>query len=421
MKSLVETLESGYKVVMVPCEAESVAVGFFVGVGSCDETPAEAGVSHFIEHMLFKGTKRRSAADIVRSVEGRGGNFNAFTSEEATCYYVHMPSEYLAEAIDILSDMYLNASLPSSEFEREKSVIIEEIKMYDDDPSSVAMENLQAAVFKGCPLGSPVAGSVNSLIPMKVSDLSDYKSRHYLPSNTVIVVVGAFSPDQCIKNLEKSFANENAPREGKHQRAFKIPRVKKASSTVAKRDIKQVQLAMGYRVPGTKDKRKYVATLVDAVLGRGMSSRLFQEVREKRGLSYDISSRVHLFNKAGLFTISAGLDVSRIKTAYDTILSEISKIRSRRISNAELKRTKEFLTGNFRLAHERVTAKLFYYGSSMLAFGRVMPVSEQVESVLAVTPDDILQYADEFFAEENCFASWVVPSGEKDLKLPGAR
>ncbi len=421
MKSLVETLASGYKVVMVPCEAESVAVGFFVGAGSCDEKPEEAGISHFIEHMLFKGTKRRRAADIVRSVEGRGGNFNAFTSEEVTCYYVHMPSEYLPEAIDILSDMYLNASLPKAEFDREKSVIIEEIKMYDDDPSAVAMENLQAAVFKGSPLATSVAGTINSLTPMKVANLVDYKSRHYLPSNTIIVVVGAFSPDKCIKSLEKSFANSSGVNAAKHQRTFKIPRIKKGSSVVATRDIKQVQLAMGYRVPGSMDNRKYVATVVDAVLGRGMSSRLFQEVREKRGLSYDISSRVQHFNKAGIFAISAGLDVSRIKMAYDTILSEMAKLRIKRVSNAELKRTKEFITGNFRLAHERVTAKLFYYGASMLMFGRVMPVKEQVDSLLAVTPDDILQYADEFFAEENCFTSWVVPSGEKNLKLPGVQ
>ena len=423
MKLLVETLSAGYKVVLVPCEAESVAVGFFVGAGSVDETARQSGISHFLEHMLFKGTSRRSATDIVRAVEGRGGNFNAFTTEEATAYYVHMPLEYLCEAVDILSDMYLNAALPESEFEREKNVIIEEIKMYDDDPSSVAMENLQAAVFNASPLAAPVAGSIKSLEPMKVSDLVKYKAAHYLPSNTSIVVVGAFSPDKCLKKLEQVFAGASAARSHKKsRRVFSVP-VAKPSVKVVKRDIKQLQLAMGYRVPGAEDDRRYVATVVDAILGRGMSSRLFQEVREKRGLSYDISSRAHLFKKAGMFAISAGLDVNRAKAAVSTISAEMAKLRTKRVSNAELKRTKEFLSGNFRLSHEKVTSKLFYYGASLLSFGRVMPVREQVEGVLSVTADDIQKYADEFFADENRFMSWVAPANEAfgELKLPGLK
>lgn len=178
--------------VLAPCEAESVAVGLFVRSGSRNERKAQAGISHFIEHMLFKGTAKRSALDITRAIEGRGGMFNAYTSEENTCFFAHIPDEYLAEAMDILVDMFKNAKLDAREFAKEKAVILEEIKMYADEPDSVAMENLQACLFPGHPLGRPVAGGEKSLEPMTPEDLRGWIKRRYTPRNTVLVVAGKF-------------------------------------------------------------------------------------------------------------------------------------------------------------------------------------------------------------------------------------
>jgi predicted Zn-dependent peptidase len=189
-------LSNSLRVVLVPCEAQSVAFGLFIKSGSRHETDAMAGMSHFIEHMLFKGTKNRSQLEITQSIEGRGGNFNAYTSEEVTAYFTHMPYEYLSEAVDIICDMYLNASIDADDFRRERDVILEEIKMYADEPDAVAMENLQRALFPRNRLGAPIAGSAESLLPLTPDDMKAYIKGHYTPQDTVAVLVGAFDPQK---------------------------------------------------------------------------------------------------------------------------------------------------------------------------------------------------------------------------------
>jgi len=408
-------LSNGLRVVLVPCEAESVAVGVFIASGSRHESAKTAGISHFIEHMLFKGTPTRRPIDITRAIEGRGGNFNACTGEESTNYFVHLPSEYLSEALDILADMYLNATIPDDEFEREKQVIIEEIRMYADEPDSVAMENLQRAVFTGSSLGAPVAGTPESLRPMRPDDLRRYIRSHYLPTNTVVVVAGAFDPEKAMACVGKAFHVDAASSPRRKRRTSVLSRGEDAASkapvpsvSVAK-EISQTQLALGYRTFGIRDARKYAATVMDAVLGRGMSSRLFQEVREKRGLSYDVSSRMQFFQDAGMFTVTAGLDPAKAKDALATIERELRKIREKDVSAAELKRTKDFLIGNFRLGHERVTSKLFFYGQTLLSFGRLVTPQEQVEGIRAVTAADVRSVANAIFRKTNRSISWVVP------------
>ena len=399
---------------MVPCEAESVAVGVFVESGSRHEDAKSAGISHFIEHMLFKGTPTRKPVDITRAIEGRGGNFNACTGEESTCYYAHLPCEYLGEAVDILSDMYLRATIPADEFAREKQVVIEEIRMYADEPDSVALENLQRNLFPQSTLGAPVAGTPESLAPMKPIDLRHYIKSHYLPSNTVVVIVGNFDETKALKEvgrrLGKGEAASAPPVKCGEDAASPLAGKPVARVSVSK-DIAQAQLALGYRTFGIGDRRKYAATVMDAILGRGMSSRLFQEVREKRGLSYDISSRMQFFQDAGMFAITAGLDPSKTKDALATIDKELRRICEKPVSAAELKRTKEFLIGNFRLSHEKVTSKLFFYGQTMLSFGRLVSPQEQVEGIRAVTAKDVQSVAKAIFKQANRSVSWVVPLG----------
>lgn len=401
-------LKNGLRVLLVPCEAESVAVGLFIASGSRHEDAKSAGILHFIEHMLFKGTPTRTPLDITQAIEGRGGNFNACTGEESTCYFAHLPCEYLVEAVDILSDMYLRATIPANEFAREKQVVIEEIKMYADEPDAVAMENLQRNLFPKSTLGAPVAGTPESLLPLKPADLKRYIKSHYLPSNTVVVIVGNFEESHALRAVSERFRRCSDVRMLRRTDDQPLSGKPIAETTVAK-DIAQAQLALGYRTFGIADKRKYAAIVMDAILGRGMSSRLFQEVREKRGLSYDISSRMQFFQDAGMFTITAGLDRSKTKDALATIDRELKRIREKPVSALELKRTKEFLIGNFRLSHEKVTSKLFFYGQTMLSFGRLVTPQEQVEGIRAVTASDVKAVANAILKQSNRSISWVVP------------
>ena len=406
----VVTFDNGLRTVLVPCEAESVAVGVFVRSGSRHETAETAGISHFIEHMLFKGTPARKAVDITRAIEGRGGNFNAFTGEESTCYFAHLPSEYLGEAVDILSDMYLHASIPADEFEREKAVVLEEIKMYADEPDAVAMENLQRNLFPRSALGAPVAGSARSLGPLKPADLKRYIRSHYRPDNTVVVIAGAFDAKKAARMVERAFR----VRRGGSAAPVPVDRPLAgrpvAEQTVAK-DVSQVQLALGYRTFGIRDRRKYAATVMDAVLGRGMMSRLFQEVREKRGLSYDISSRMQLFEDAGMFVVAAGLDPAKRGVALATIDRELGRLREKPVPAAELGRVKEFLVGNFRLSHEKVVSKMFFYGHTVMAFGRIVSPEAQVAGIRSVTASDVQAVAKAVFRPSCRSVSWVVPRG----------
>ncbi|MBE6381962.1 MAG: insulinase family protein [Lentisphaerae bacterium] len=413
MKPSLATLDNGLRVVMAPCEAESVAFGILIDSGSRHEPEELGGISHFIEHMLFKGTPSRKPIDISRAIEGRGGNFNAYTGEEGTCFFAHLPSDYLSEAMDILSDMYLNASIPAGEFRREKQVILEEIKMYSDEPDSVAQENLQRSIFPRNQLGAPVAGSERTLAPMTPATLRKYIATHYLPHKTVISVAGAFNSAALVKAVEKAFA----PLDDRARRVrgtfaaqpvdFSYPPV---SEMIASRDVKQTQLALGYRTFGIQDKRKYALTVMDAILGRGMSSRLFQSVREKRGLSYDISSRAQFFSDAGMFGIAAGLDPSKAEEALATIDRELTRIKTRKVPEEELERTKEFLIGNFRLSHEKVLSKMLFHGSTTMAFGRLVTTTEQIKEIRKVTPEDVIEVAREVLVNDNRSVSWVVPT-----------
>lgn len=406
-----ETLGNGLRVVLVPCEAESVAVGLFVASGSRHETAKMAGISHFVEHMLFKGTPNRSQLEITRAIEGRGGNFNACTGEESTCYYAHLPSECLDEAVDILSDMYLNATIDDDEFEREKAVIVEEIRMYADEPDQVALENLQAALFPRSRLGAPVAGTPKSLAPMRPGDLRRHIATHYLPGNTVAVIVGAFEEERALANVRKTLG-------GFRRRAGRFVKddpcaCRPMNEVSVGKDVNQAQMALGYRTFGIRDRRKYAATVMDAVLGRGMSSRLFQEVREKRGLSYDISSRMQFFGDAGMFVIAAGLDAGKMESTVTTVRKELERVCERPVSAAELRRTKDFLIGNFRLGHEKIISKLFFFGQTMLSFGRLVSPAEQIEGVRNVTSAEVQATAQAILRRGNACLSKVMPARDR--------
>ena len=403
-----ETLPNGLRIVCAPdSHAESVSFGLFVASGSRHESDADAGISHFIEHMLFKGTPTRSALAISQAIEGRGGNFNAWTSEEGTCFYAYMPADGLATAVDILCDMYLHAAIPPADFARERRVILEEIKMYDDEPEAVAAENLSRQLFPGNALGAPISGSAASLSRMTPARLRRYMRRAYVPSATVAVLAGRFDPAEARRLIVSRLGRRTSA----SPLAFtpmdaKTPVV---GEMRVSRDIQQVQLALGYRIFGGLDERRYAATVFDTLMGRTMSSRLFQAVRERRGLSYDIRSQLQFFAEAGGWCVMAGLDTARAGKALAVIDAEIDRIRQRKPSAAELRRTKDYILGNFRLGFEQPRTRLFYFGLGVLAFGRIVPPQETADRIAAITADDVQSVAQDILQDRNRSVSWVVP------------
>ena len=409
-KAVLETLPNGLKLVLVPDDhVESVCFGLFVASGSRHEAAKEAGISHFIEHMLFKGTATRTALAISQAIEGRGGNFNAYTSEEGTCFYAYLPCDYLPTAVDIISDMFVHAAIPDAEFARERQVILEEIKMYADEPDSVASENLSRALFPDNALGLPIAGSAETLGKMTPQTLRKYIRRAYVPTATTAVVAGRFDPAAVRALVENALGGLAG---GKPLPYVPVKaRQRPVKEVRAERDIQQVQLAMGFRTFGVRAqvRKKYAANVFDGLMGRSMSSRLFQSVREKRGLSYDIRSQLQFFEEVGGWAVTAGLATDRVPQAVSAIERELDRIRAKRPGVAELKRTKEYLVGNFRLGLEQVRARLFYFGNCVQTYGRILAPEEVVAGISAVTADDVLEIANEILQEKNKSVSWVVP------------
>ncbi len=403
-------LPNGLKLVLAPDDhVESVSYGLFVASGSRHEKPADAGISHFIEHMLFKGTPTRGPLDISRAIEGRGGNFNAYTSEEGTCFYAYMPCECIETAVDIISDMYAHAAIPDAEFGRERNVILEEIKMYDDEPDAVASENLSKALFPGNALGLPISGSAKTLLGMTPERLRSYIRRAYVPSATTAVVAGRFDPARAFDLVSRALGGMKGGKPVRHEPVDR--RRRPVGEVRAERDIHQVQLAMGFRTFGVRAsmRRKCAAMVFDAMMGRSMSSRLFQSVRERRGLSYDIRSQLQFFEDVGGWAVTAGLDTARVPAAMSAIERELDRIRTTRPSAPELRRTKDFIVGNFRLGLESMRARLFYYGNCVQTYGRIRDPGEMVETISSVTSEDVRGVAEEILDEKNRAISWVVP------------
>lgn len=407
-----ETLSNGLKLVFVPDDhVESACFGLFVASGSRHEAAPDAGISHFIEHMLFKGTATRGALAISQAIEGRGGHFNAYTSEEGTCFYAYLPCDYLGTAIDIISDMYAHAAIPDVEFRRERQVILEEIKMYDDEPDSVAAENLSRALFPDNALGLPIAGSAETLNAMTPARLRQYIRGAYVPSATVAVVAGRFDPAVARRLVETALGALPCGVPPAYVPVKARPRpVKEIRVT---REIQQVQLALGFRMFGVHapDRKKFAANVFDCLMGRSMSSRLFQSVRERRGLSYDIRSQIQYFDDVGGWAVTAGLATDRVSEAWAAIMRELDRICTKRPGAAELKRTKEYLIGNFRLGLEQVRSRMFYFGNCVQTYGKIRPPEEMVAGIAAVTADDVLAVANEILQPKNRSVSWVVPHG----------
>lgn len=401
-----ETLPNGVRILTQQVShVRSVAMGIWVDVGSRDENDANAGISHYIEHMMFKGTKHRTAKQIAEELDAVGGQLNAFTTKEYTCYYAKVLDEHFDLAVDILTDMLFHSNISEQDVEREKNVILEEIKMYEDAPDELVHDMFAKTIWSGHALGRPIIGTSETVSSLTYKDLRSYMEQHYTPNRIVISVAGNISHQQVVEKLSPLFAsmpNKENIRQLVHP-------VHTSQVNCRNKDTEQVHMVIG--TPGLRldDDRVYIVQVINTVLGGGLSSRLFQEIREQRGLVYTVYSYHSSYYDTGLFGVYAGLSKQNVGKAMELIFKEISDIKKNGITKEELQRSKDQLKGNLLLSLESVNTHMSRLGKSELYLGRVYKPEEIVEKLNKVTIEDTIQMANELFKPESFSMSAIGP------------
>jgi len=390
------TLPNGLRVITSEMPfMESVTIGIWIGMGGRYEDKKNNGVSHFLEHMLFKGTTTRDAKKLKEDIEGVGGHFNGFTSEEVTCYLVRVPNRYTALGLDVLSDMVLNPTIEDTELEKERQVICEEIKMYKDQPSNYVQEVLASAMWPDHPLGFPLAGDEGTVSNLLRSDLVDVKERFYQPANIAVVAAGKLKTRTFTELVKKAFL-PFTKRPIYPFKKFVRAQTSKCVSMYFK-DTEQTNLSIGFHSFGRRDEERYALNLLNIIIGGNMSSRLFEELREKRGLCYDVSSSVKKYEETGAFLIHAGVDHSKVEETVAAIVGQLKIIKNKLISDEELNRAKEFYKGQLLLMLEETSSRMLWLGDKIMTEKTVPALDEIITRIDRVTSRRLLGIADSIF------------------------
>lgn len=389
-------LDNGLRVLIEELPTmRSVAMGILASVGSGNEEPKEAGLSHYIEHMMFKGTKKRSAFQIAHALDAVGGKINAYTSKEATMYYAVVLDKHIDTAIDVLCDMTLNSVFDPKEMETEKGVILEEIKMYEDTPDELIHDLFAEKILHGHPLGRPTIGLAETVKGVKREDIINYCQKFYSPKNIIISLAGNI-PANAIDLVKPYFAGIKGPAVTHQQPQPQI----KGNLSLKKKQTEQVHLCLGVKGPSHLDEDRYVYSVLDNILGGSMSSRLFQEVREKRGLAYSIYSTASPFRDFGLAYAYAGTSKENMAQVIDLILEQFTKLKKEGLTKAEVERGKEYLKGTLVLGLESTSSRMGWMAKSEMYYGRIITIDEVFEQIDRVGNDDIVRLANEYFRNE---------------------
>ena len=392
------TLDNGLRIVMEKIDyVRSASIGIWVNVGSNNENEETNGLSHFIEHMLFKGTDNRKANEIAEDIDNLGGQLNAFTSKECTCFYVKVLDENINEALDILSDMFFNSLFSQEEIEKEISVVIEEIKMYEDSPEDIVHDKLSEVIFSGSPMAYNILGTEENLKTFNNSKVKKYMEKNYSPSNTVVAIAGSFDEEELISIIEQKF---------KYWENKEVRHVHKESTYQRKvvginKDLEQLHMCIGNKTIGRHDKNYHPLLVLNNLFGGTMSSRIFQEVREKKGLVYSIYSFVSNYSNTGIFSIYAGMSYEQAEDALRTILKEMVNIKNGNISQEEFIRAKQQIKGNYILSLESTSSRMSAIGRRELLYNEILYPEEIIESINNVKMEDVLKIAGELFSIEN--------------------
>lgn len=383
----------------------SVAVGFFVDVGSRYEPPETSGVSHFIEHMMFKGTAKRTAKDIAEALDAVGGQLNAFTTKEYTCYYARVLDEHFDLAVDLLSDMLFESKFDATDIDRERNVIIEEIKMYEDAPDELVHDIFAGTIWGGHALGRPIIGTGEVIAGLTRDEILDFYRTYYNPGKIIVAVAGNIRHEAVVNKLAGIFAT---------QKGRPAPRLMTAPSPSHKilcrnKDTEQVHLCVGTPGLSLDHEKIYAFQIVNTILGGGISSRLFQEIREQRGLVYSVYSYHASYHDTGLFCVYAGLSKQNMDEVLELIMKQIGAIQKDGVKNEELQRAKDQLRGNLLLSLENVSTRMSRLGKSELYLGKVIPPEEIVARINKVTAAEIQELAREMLKPDYFSLATVGP------------
>lgn len=403
------TLDSGATVVTEKMtEVRSVTVGFWFDVGSRDEPDHLAGTSHFLEHLLFKGTPARSAKDIADAFDAVGGDVNAFTGKEYTCYYARVLDDDLPMAVDVLADMINNSLLEPSEFESERRVILEEIAMHEDTPDELVHDLFYRAMWDGHPLGHPVLGYNDTIARVARDEVAEYWRERYLPPNMVVAAAGNVDHFDLVRRVEDLFTREGGERTA---RAGAGPSWF-AGAGVHKRPTEQAHIVVGCEALTRTDPDRHALALLDTVLGGGMSSRLFQEIREKRGLAYSVYSYRSLFADTGTFAVYAGTTPQNAETVIDLVLGQFDDVLANGLTPAELERAKGHLKGSLVLASEDPSSRMNRLGRQLLTTGEILSIDQLIARFDRITMEDVRRVAERLFSARRFRVTVVGPFDE---------
>ncbi len=393
------TLPNGLRVITetIP-SVRSVSVGLWVFTGSRDERAEQSGISHFIEHMVFKGTQKRRMRQIAKSLESVGGYLNAFTSKEYTCYFARSLDEHLARALDVLCDLIYQPTFPEKELDKEKDVVLEEIKMYEDVPDDLIFDRFESVIYKNHNLGRPVIGYPETIQSFTREQLIDYVDTHYVPERTVISVAGHVNHNRAVKLVEKAFAQIS--RERGEPRSFSINGYQ-PDAIIETRSIQQAHFVLGTRAYGMHDRRRFALSVLNTILGGGMSSRLNQNIREKYGYCYSIYSFLNLHSDTGDFGVYMGMDPSKIKHAEKLIRREFDKLAQKPVGTRMLAQAKSQVKGSLMLGLESMSNRMMRIARQELFFERYFTLDEIIEKVEQVTAEQILDIARELLVQDH--------------------
>lgn len=393
-------------------QRSSAALGIWIGVGGRYEEGPNKGVAHLLEHLSFKGTKKYSGNRIKETIEGLGGSLNAFTSEEFTCYLTRIIAKHLPLALDILADMVLEPLLAEKDLEKEKSVILEEIKMYRDLPQAYVNELLDELLWPNHPLGMNLAGSPESVSAFTRMQVADFQARFYQPANIVVSLSGDIAHKKVLELLAKKFSKAKA------KTIINFKKVKSVQGEPHSRffykKTEQSHLAIGYLAYRRTHPDKHSVSLLHIILGANMSSRLFNEVREKKGLAYEIGTQPRYFYDTGAFFIHAGVDNRKVIPAVSTILNEMHKIAKRLVSKKEFLRAKEYYTGQLLMSLEDTLDHMLWIGEQECALRKIKTAQDILNEINKVTIEDLLRVAQDIFRAHKLSAALIGPQPENE-------
>jgi predicted Zn-dependent peptidase len=413
MKFSKKVFKNGLRVVTVPMKDNpTVTVLVLVEAGSKYETKKVNGISHFLEHMCFKGTlKRPKAIDISKELDALGSQYNAFTAQEYTGYYAKSDAKHFSKIFDIVSDIYLNSTFPEIEMEREKGVIIEEINMYEDIPQRHVQDIIMKLLYGDTPAGWNIAGEKKNIFNMKRDDFVSYKKAHYLPEATVLIVAGAVTELQVMKEAKKIFG---IVKRGKKARKIKVKEIQKNPQVLI--DFKktdQTHFVLGVRSLNLFSQKNAILSVLGGVLGGGMSSRLFQKLREEMGVGYYVRAYNDAYTDHGFFQISAGVDNKRIEEVIKAVLRECNILKKEKVSEEELNKVKECLIGNMKLSLESSNDLASFYGGQELLKRELKNAEEKAKEIRKVTASQIQNLAKNIFQNNKLNLALIGPFKEK--------